>query len=237
MVICGFPGIGKTFTVQNWIYSNIKIYDSDSSNFSWIDKNDHSKGRNPDFPANYIEYIKSIDNENSVILTSSHKEVREALKTAGINYYVVYPNLESFGKDFYLDRIRGRENGINSDSFVSLIAENCEDWIKDIEETTNKENIIAITKNEKLEEVIFNIIIENSKKKKIIFTVETILYDGNNIPEIEKFLGENYTISTERRPNGYSYIHPGDIRFKVNDYIFKRDNKIWAGRENFNEGQ
>lgn len=118
MVICGFPGIGKTFTVQNWIYSNIKIYDSDSSNFSWIDKNDHSKGRNPDFPTNYI---KSIDNENSVVLTSSHKEVRDALKAAGINYYVVYPNLESFGKDFYLDRIRGRENGINSDSFVSLI--------------------------------------------------------------------------------------------------------------------
>ena len=118
MVICGFPGIGKTFTVQNWIYSNIKIYDSDSSNFSWID-----------IPkvANYIEYIKSIDNENSVVLTSSHKEVRDALKAAGIDYYVVYPNLESFGKDFYLDRIRRRENGINSDSFVSLIAENCED--------------------------------------------------------------------------------------------------------------
>jgi hypothetical protein len=108
MVICGFPGIGKTFTVQNWIYSNIKIYDSDSSNFSWIDKNDHSK----DFPTNYIEYIKSIGNENSVVLTSSHKEVRDALKAAGINYYVVYPNLESFGKDFYLDRICGRENGI-----------------------------------------------------------------------------------------------------------------------------
>lgn len=215
MVICGFPGIGKTFTVQNWIYSNIKIYDSDSSNFSWIDKNDHSKGRNPDFPANYIDYIKSIDNENSVVLTSSHKEVRDALKTAGIDYYVVYPNLESFGKDFYLNRIRRRENGINSDSFVSLIAENCENWIRDIEETTNKENIIAINKNVKLEEVILNIIQEG----KDIFVVETILYDGNNISEIEKFLGENYTISTERRPNGYSYIHPGDFRFKVNDYI------------------
>ena len=242
MVICGFPGIGKTFTVQNWIYSNIKIYDSDSSNFSWIDKNDHSKGRNPDFPANYIKYIKSIDNENSVVLTSSHKEVRDALKAAEIDYYVVYPNLESFGKDFYLDRIRRRENGINSDSFVSLIAENCEDWIRDIEETTNKENIITINKNLKLEEVILNII----QKRKIIlnivqegkdlFVFETILYNGNNIPEIEKFLGRNYTISTERRPNGYSYIHPGDFRFKVNDYICKRDNRIWIEKGSFDEG-
>lgn len=232
MVICGFPGIGKTFTVQNWIYSNIKIYDSDSSNFSWIDKNDHSKGRNPDFPANYIEYIKSIDNENSVVLTSSHKEVRDALKAAGIGYYVVYPNLESFGKDFYLDRIRGRENGINSDSFVSLIAENCEDWIRDIEETTNKENIIAMNKNVKLEEVILNIVQEG----KNIFVVETILYNGNNIPEIEKFLGENYTISTEKRSNGYSYIHSGDFRFKVNDYICKKDNKIWIEKGSFDEG-
>lgn len=238
MVICGFPGIGKTFTVQNWIYSNIKIYDSDSSNFSWIDKNDHSKGRNPDFPTNYIEYIKSIDNENSVVLTSSHKEVRDALKAAGINYYVVYPNLESFGKDFYLDRIRGRENGINSDSFVSLIAENCEDWIRDIEETTNKENIIAITKYTSLEQVICYIYLEAftdiQNREKI--SVKTILYDGNNIPEIEKFLGENYTISTERRPNGYSYIHPGDFRFKVNDYICKRDNRIWIEKGSFDEG-
>ena len=141
-----------------WFSRNRKNFYS--SNFSWIDKNDHSKGRNPDFPANYIEYIKSIDNENSVILTSSHKEVRDALKAAGINYYVVYPILESFGKDFYLDRIRGRENGINSDSFVSLIAENCEDWIKDIEETTNKENIFAITKYISLEQVICYIYLE-----------------------------------------------------------------------------
>ena len=232
MVICGFPGIGKTFTVQNWIYSNIKIYDSDSSNFSWIDKNDHSKGRSPDFPANYIEYIKSIDNENSVVLTSSHKEVRDALKAAGIDYYVVYPNLESFGKDFYLDRIRRRENGINSNSFVSLIAENCEDWIRDIEETTNKENIIAINKNVKLEEVILNIV----QKGKDIFIVKTILYDGNNISEIEKFLGKNYTIAIEKRPNGYCHIYPRDIRFKVNDCFCKRDNVIWIEKGSFDEG-
>lgn len=237
MVICGFPGIGKTFTVQNWIFSNIKIYDSDSSNFSWIDKNDHSKGRNPDFPANYIEYIKSIDNKNSVVLTSSHKEVREALKNAGINYYVVYPNLKSFGKDFYLDRIRARKNGINSDSFVSLIAENCENWIKDIEETTNKKNIIALTKYTNLEQVILYIYLGDFKEiqEKEEENAEAILYDGNNILEIEKFLGIGYTIAIEKRPNGYYHIYPGDICFKVNDYICKRDNKIWIRRENFYE--
>lgn len=103
----------------------------------------------------------------------------------------MYPNLESFGKDFYLDRIRGRENGINSDS---LIAENCEDWIRDIEETTNKENIIAITKYTSLEQVICYIYLEAftdiQNREKI--SVKTT--DGNNIPEIEKFLGENYII-------------------------------------------
>lgn len=52
------------------------------------------------FPANYIEYIKSIDNENSVVLTSSHKEVRDALKAAGIDYYVVYPIWKVLAKIF-----------------------------------------------------------------------------------------------------------------------------------------
>ena len=42
-------------------------------------------------------------------------------------------------------------------------------------ETTNKENIIAINKNVKLEEVILNIV----QKGKDIFVVETILYDRN----------------------------------------------------------
>jgi hypothetical protein len=241
MVICGFPGIGKTYTTQNWNFSNIKIYDLDSSDFSWIDKNDYFKGRNPNFPANYIEYIKSIDDENSVILTSSHKEVREVLKAAGIDYYVVYPNLESFGKDFYLDRIRKRENGINSDSFVSLVAENCEDWIKDIEKTTNKKNIIAITKYTELKKVILYIYIEEFKEIQkrehtAPFIAESILYNGNNISEIEKFLGENYTISTERRPNGYCYIHPRNIRFKVNDYIYKRNDEFWVEKGSFDEG-
>lgn len=76
---------------------------------------------------------------------------------------------------------------------------------------------------------------EDNQKSNIIFTVETILYNGNNIPEIEKFLGKDYTIAIEKRPNGYCHIYPGDICFKVNDYICKRDNKIWIRRENFYE--
>lgn len=55
MVVCGFPGVGKAYAVKHWNHPDYKIYDSDSSDFSWVDKNDHSKGRNPDFLMNYIE--------------------------------------------------------------------------------------------------------------------------------------------------------------------------------------
>ena len=139
MVVCGFPGVGKTYAVEHWNYPDYKIYDSDSSDFSWIDKNDHSKGRNPDFPMNYVEHIKSLDNDKSFVLVSSHKDVREALREVSIDYFIVYPWLQVCDKDIYLrDRIAKRDTGINSDSFVKLLSDNWENWIKeiDVEEKT-----------------------------------------------------------------------------------------------------
>lgn len=62
--------------------------DSDSSNFSWVkDENgNNTKERNPEFPKNYIEHIKSNIGKVDVIFVSSHKVVREALEC----YHYVY---------------------------------------------------------------------------------------------------------------------------------------------------
>ena len=50
-LISGFPGIGKTYYKQK---SELNVLDSDSSKFSWIEKD----VRHPDFPQNYIDHIK-----------------------------------------------------------------------------------------------------------------------------------------------------------------------------------
>jgi len=108
LVISGFPGIGKShFFRKN---KDKVVLDSDSSKFSWIEKGI----RHPDFPNNYIKYIK----ENlayinplgvgkaDIILVSSHKNVRDALVENDIPFTLVYPSRDI--KEEYLQRYKDR---------------------------------------------------------------------------------------------------------------------------------
>jgi len=85
LVVSGFPGVGKThyFLTE----SSHTIVDSDSSSYSWL----RPGVRNPGFPRNYIDQIKSLLGKCDVILVSSHKDVRDALVDQGILFTLVYP--------------------------------------------------------------------------------------------------------------------------------------------------
>lgn len=141
MVICGFPGIGKSSYVNSFnphsIWSEtldptIKVYYSDSSHYSWVDMNNHSKGRHPEFPNNYIKHIKAVNNDNALVFVSSHKEVRNALKEANIQYVIVYPDLDRCDKHTYIAlRIYNREKTF--DGLTNLLIKNWDAWISEID--------------------------------------------------------------------------------------------------------
>lgn len=122
-IISGFPGVGKT-TLFNEC-KNIKITDSDSSMFSWLEPG----VRNPEFPNNYIEHIKKCMEEYDLILVSSHKVVRDALREHGLEYEIFYPSVED--KEIYIRRYMERGNDSN---FIKLVEQNWESWIKEIDE-------------------------------------------------------------------------------------------------------
>ena len=131
-IICGFPGIGKSYLVNKSLsdeffkkheFNNKTVSDSDSSSFSWI----KTGVRNPEFPQNYINAIK--ERTEDIILVSSHKIVRDALLESGIKFIVVYPEIKS--KVAYLKRYRRRGS---SDEFISLMNANWEKWINEIKE-------------------------------------------------------------------------------------------------------
>ena len=90
-----FPACGKTWLYEHQEDYNLKILDSDSSQFSWVEINDafgrKTKIRNPDFPANYIKYIKENIGKYDCIFVSSHASVREALDKEGVDFTIVYP--------------------------------------------------------------------------------------------------------------------------------------------------
>jgi hypothetical protein len=141
VIISGFPGIGKSYFHQN--NPDLIVLDSDSSNFSWL-----SEGvRHPDFPNNYMEHIKSNIGKVTVILVSSHKVVRDALRENGIEYTLMYPDKSL--KDEYIERYKNRGS---NDTFIKMINENWGNFIDDIESDTFPVKV-KLEKNQYLKDV------------------------------------------------------------------------------------
>ena len=122
-VISAFPGTGKSHLFRKAEGHRTWVMDSDSSLFSWL-----SPGvRNPEFPQNYIQHIQEHIGRADWILVSSHREVRDALKAAGIQYVSVYPSVSC--KAEYLQRFVDRGS---PEQFIHLLTNNWGLWLNDM---------------------------------------------------------------------------------------------------------
>lgn len=138
-----FPACGKTWLYEHQEDYNLKILDSDSSQFSWIyvnsdgceDSKENAIGRfrNPDFPNNYIKHVKDNLGKYDCIFVSSHASVREALDKEGIDFTIVYP--ESDCKAEWVGRCYIREQNDESGCGAEVIYNNWEQWISECFET------------------------------------------------------------------------------------------------------
>jgi len=125
-IIAAFPGTGKTIYHQKHPDTTL---DSDSSSFSWIEK-DGEKVRNPDFPNNYIAHIKENIGKYEFIFVSTHREVREALLDNCVFFYLVYPDNNEKRKADFIKRYQERGS---SESFIKHVSDNWEKWIRECE--------------------------------------------------------------------------------------------------------
>lgn len=142
MIISGFPGIGKTYyynTVAN------KVADSDSSKFSWLKEGI----RHPEFPQNYIDHIKMLlIGRYDFIFVSSHKVVRDALVSNGLEFTLAFP--ESHLKDEYLQRFELRGN---EESFIRMIDDSWDLFMSELESQEDC-RIIRLKSGEYLSDVL-----------------------------------------------------------------------------------
>jgi hypothetical protein len=122
IIVSAFPGCGKSYCAQHG--KQLITYDSDSSNFHF---KEGTRELNPDWPENYIQHIKRLKSRGyyDVIFVSSHAEIRKALKDAGIQYLLVYP--ENKCKEEYLRRYRDRGS---PSVFVERLKANWENWLQ-----------------------------------------------------------------------------------------------------------
>lgn len=128
-VICGFPGVGKSTYASN----KCNVDDAESSAFSHVFDPDHpeTRERNSEFPQNYISHIRRMAGTHGYeyVLVSSHKEVRQALRSAGVPYIVVVPKMEL--KDEYLKRYIKRGS---PQPFVDLLYSKWREFLAEIED-------------------------------------------------------------------------------------------------------
>lgn len=126
LVVSGFPGVGKTRFTEKAVTTTkdgsrlASILDSDSSRFSWLEDGI----RHPDFPNNYIQHIKYNMDKADIILVSSHAVVRKALIDAGIEFWLVFPGIDT--KEEYLKRYQDRGS---DDQFVQMLDVNWRQWV------------------------------------------------------------------------------------------------------------
>lgn len=125
-IVSAFPGTGKSHFFRTHEASG-SVLDSDSSDFSWTHV-DGEKVRNPEFPANYMQHIAENIGHASVILVSSHEEVRDALVEEGHDFTLVHPAPEL--RDEYMDRFRDRGS---PDAFIDFIDSRWDEFIEQLQ--------------------------------------------------------------------------------------------------------
>ena len=133
-IISAFPACGKTYAFEKLNNNGYIVLDSDSSQFSWIERDildgNKIKVRNPEFPDNYIQHVKENIGNVDYIFVSSHKEVRDALIKNNLYFTLVYPGrkmkAEWVGRCF----LRGSD-----EKFCRTIADNWDKWIDEMEAT------------------------------------------------------------------------------------------------------
>ena len=123
LIIAGFPGVGKSYTVDVLRSKGLKVSDSDSSSFSWIMK-DGEKVRNPNFVHDYMKHIREkVEEQYDYVFVSTHEEIIKALNDAeDLNFIVVRPD-KSRKKEF--EKIYEKRG----DTFKDFIIDNWDDLL------------------------------------------------------------------------------------------------------------
>ena len=123
MIICGFPGTGKTTMAK-------------SHGGCWVDL------ESTPFEKDWTRYAKVADHmsrQGYKVMVSTHKELLREFEAAEISYTVVVPPIED--KEEYIARYEHRGN---TEEFITLLSDNWEKWIRELISNSSELKAVVI---------------------------------------------------------------------------------------------
>ena len=139
IVISAFPASGKSYSETYMNSDGYKVVDMDNGEF------DFSKPET-------MEYLKENIGKVDYIFVSTAKEVRNALKEAGIRYLLIYPRAEY--KEEWVGRRFLRHMNSEDKSPVVALANNWANWVNDCREDTGAYKKYVLLSGEYVERII-----------------------------------------------------------------------------------
>ena len=155
IIVAGFGAIGKTTLQQKYkdvIDMESGMYQWDNVGFEDIPyekrKGTTNRMKNNEWPQNYFKAILEAQKKYKIVLTSMHWDLLNFFENNNIEYYLVFPSLDS---EKILEK-RCYDRG-NNKIFIDKLKNNLKDWYYKIN-NYNPKKILNIEKNEYLEDVL-----------------------------------------------------------------------------------
>ena len=155
IIVAGFGAIGKTTLQQKYkdvIDMESGMYQWDNVGFEDIPyekrKGTTNRMKNNEWPQNYFKAILEAQKKYKIVLTSMHWDLLNFFENNNIEYYLVFPSLDS---EKILEK-RCYDRG-NNKIFIDKLKNNLKDWYYKISDY-NPKKILNIEKNEYLEDVL-----------------------------------------------------------------------------------
>lgn len=128
VIVSAFPASGKTWLAAHCKLLNItgyKVLDLDPTLIPKVDGQ-----RTSDFKECYLAMVKESIAPDTIILLSTHEEIRSALVEEGLEYSLVYPQDDL--KQEWIDRLHSRQS---PDSLISIVRRS---WSSMLDECGNQ---------------------------------------------------------------------------------------------------
>lgn len=137
IIICAFIASGKTWFTTKPKPLGLSEYKDLDLDSSMIPKENGRRASN--FKELYLAMMKNLMSPNTILLISTHKEMRSALVKEGFNYALVYPRREL--QEEWMERLESRRS---PEDLIKLVRE---DWSSMLGECEEQDGCTHVTLN------------------------------------------------------------------------------------------